>query len=167
MTDAEAARAFVRKHAGRVIHKVVKSPRDRFVGTKKWHPSDDAELRWLHLTPTLFQEQIVAPDRAPGSPSSGGGFRRGIRGRKRCERRAGPHGRAHKTHRLPGDVEALLLRLMDELNLQYGTIDMKVRENGEYVFLEINPQGQFLYVEIKTGMPITRAMAELLAHDSN
>jgi D-alanine-D-alanine ligase-like ATP-grasp enzyme len=57
--------------------------------------------------------------------------------------------------------------LMDALNLQYGTIDMRLREDGEYVFLEINPQGQFLYVEIKTGMPIARTMAELLADDTN
>ncbi|MBL8437973.1 MAG: hypothetical protein JNM61_07230, partial [Zoogloeaceae bacterium] len=33
---------------------------------------------------------------------------------------------------------------------------------GDYLFLELNPQGQFLYVEIKTGLPITEAMADLL-----
>ena len=56
---------------------------------------------------------------------------------------------------------------MDELNVQYGTIDMKLREDGEYVFLELNPQGQFLYMEIKTGLPITRAMAEFLSEEAN
>jgi len=67
----------------------------------------------------------------------------------------------------PQEVESLLLRLMDELNVQYGTIDMKLREDGEYVFLELNPQGQFLYSEIKTGLPITRAMAAFLAEEAN
>jgi glutathione synthase/RimK-type ligase-like ATP-grasp enzyme len=165
--DAEAARAFVRKHAGRVIHKVVKSPRDRFVGTKKWHPSDDAELWWLHLTPTLFQEQIVAPYELRITVVGRRIFAAEFAVETGVSDARVLMDAPYKPHRLPGDVEALLLRLMDELNLQYGTIDMKVRENGEYVFLEINPQGQFLYVEIKTGMPITRTMAELLAHDSN
>ena len=52
---------------------------------------------------------------------------------------------------------------MHELNLVFGTIDLKITTGGEYVFLEVNPQGQFLYVEILTGMPITSAVAKLLA----
>jgi hypothetical protein len=40
---------------------------------------------------------------------------------------------------------------------------MKLTDEGEYVFLELNPMGQFLYVEILTGFPLTAAMAELLA----
>lgn len=164
--DAEAARAFVNKHGGRVVHKVVKTPRDRFVGTKKWHPDDEAELKWLYLTPTFFQEQIVAPHE----------LRLTIVGRRifAAEFEVGADLADARSlldvpfvqHQLPQETAALLLKLMDELGLQYGTIDLKHCENGEYVFLEINPQGQFLYVEIKTGMPITRAMAELLAHEA-
>ncbi len=163
--DADAARAFIDRHEGRVVHKVVKTPRDRFVGTKRWHTGDEAALKWLHLTPTFFQEQIEAPYE----------LRITIVGRRifaaEFEVEAGiTDARSlldvpFEQHRLPPETEALLLRLMDELGLQYGTIDMKRFANGEYVFLEINPQGQFLYVEIKTGMPITQAMAELLAHD--
>ena len=165
--DAEAARAFVHKHAGRVIHKVVKSPRDRFVGTQTWRPGDDAELKWLHLTPTIFQERIVAPYE----------LRITIVGQRifaaEFPVEAGVSDARvlldvpYKPHQLPREIEALLLKLMDELGLQYGTIDMKLHEDGEYVFLELNPQGQFLYAEIKTGMPITLAMAEYLAHGSN
>ena len=40
---------------------------------------------------------------------------------------------------------------MDELGLVFGTIDLKVADNGEHIFLEVNPQGQFLYIEILTG----------------
>lgn len=163
--DADAARTFIRKHEGRVIHKVVKTPRYRWVPTKKWHPDDEAELRWLYLTPTLFQEWIRAPFE----------LRVTIVGRRvfAAEFAVGEGMADARTlldepfvrHRLPPETESLLLRLMNELGLQYGTVDLKRCENGEYVFLEVNPQGQFLYVEIKTGMPITRAMAELLSHD--
>lgn len=165
--DAEAARAFVRKHDGRVIHKVVKSPRDRFAGTKTWNPADEAELQWLYLTPTFFQEKIVAPWElritivgrrvfAAEFPVAAGVSD----ARRLLDAPFTPH-------QLPRETEALLLKLMDELGLQYSTIDMKRYDDGEYVFLELNPQGQFLYVEIKSGMPITRAMAEFLAHDLN
>jgi glutathione synthase/RimK-type ligase-like ATP-grasp enzyme len=165
--DAEAARAFVHKHAGRVVHKVVKSPRDRFVGTRSWDSSAEAALESLHLTPTLFQEKIVAPYElritVVGRRVFAAEFAvgTGITDARRLL------DAPYKPHSLPQEVETLLLRLMDELGVQYGTIDMKLREDGEYVFLELNPQGQFLYVEIKTGLPLTRAVAEHLAEDLN
>ena len=68
------------------------------------------------------------------------------------------------SYELPSNVAAALFRLMDELGLVFGTIDLKLDVNGEHVFLEINPQGQFLYIEILTGLPISQALAELLAH---
>jgi len=40
---------------------------------------------------------------------------------------------------------------------------MKLTDEGQYVFLELNPQGQYLYIEILSGMPLTAAMARLLA----
>jgi D-alanine-D-alanine ligase-like ATP-grasp enzyme len=42
-------------------------------------------------------------------------------------------------------------------------VDFRIDHHGRYVFLEVNPQGQFRYVEIQTGMPISRALACFLA----
>lgn len=67
---------------------------------------------------------------------------------------------------LPAELEARLLRYMRALGLQYGAIDMRLRPDGEYVFLEINPAGQWLFVEEATRQPIAAALAELLVeHD--
>jgi hypothetical protein len=55
-----------------------------------------------------------------------------------------------------------LMRLMRCLGLQYGAIDMRQTADGNVVFLEINPAGQWLFIEDRTGQPITRSMAELL-----
>ena len=46
---------------------------------------------------------------------------------------------------------------MRRLGLTFGAADLKVSDSGEYVFLEVNPQGQFLYVEILTGLAIPLA----------
>jgi hypothetical protein len=51
---------------------------------------------------------------------------------------------------------------MDRLRLVFGTIDLKVADNGEHVFLEVNPQGQFHHIEILTGLPISNALADYL-----
>lgn len=64
---------------------------------------------------------------------------------------------------LPADVLDLVRAFMDELGLVYGAIDMRRTPDGEYVFLEINPSGQWLFVEERTGQPITEAFADLLA----
>lgn len=67
---------------------------------------------------------------------------------------------------LPEEVSDELLALMARMGLVYGAIDLRLRPDGEYVFLEINPAGQFLFIEQETGQPIAAAIAEaLLAHD--
>jgi glutathione synthase/RimK-type ligase-like ATP-grasp enzyme len=69
----------------------------------------------------------------------------------------------HVACELPDDVAAMLRALMRQLGLIYGAIDLRLTEDGRYVFLEINPAGQFLYVEDQTGQPITAALAARLA----
>lgn len=64
---------------------------------------------------------------------------------------------------LPDDVSGRLLDYMGRLGLVYGAIDMRLRPDGEYVFLEVNPAGQWLFVEERTGQPIAAALAEALA----
>ena len=44
-----------------------------------------------------------------------------------------------------------------------GAFDLRRRDDGVHVFLEVNPAGQWLYVEEATGLPITAAVARLLA----
>lgn len=70
---------------------------------------------------------------------------------------------AYAAHLLPESVAALLRRMMNELGLRYGAIDLRLTPDGRYVFLEINPAGQFLYVEQATGQQIAAALAALLA----
>jgi glutathione synthase/RimK-type ligase-like ATP-grasp enzyme len=71
-------------------------------------------------------------------------------------------GLTYCSHRMPVEVEEKLLRLMRTLGLEYGAIDMRLTPEGEYVFFEVNPAGQFLYVEMATGMKIADALAEHL-----
>jgi glutathione synthase/RimK-type ligase-like ATP-grasp enzyme len=63
---------------------------------------------------------------------------------------------------LPADVAALLRRLVARLGLVFGAVDMRLTPDGRHVFLEINPAGQFLYIEAATGQPMAAAMARAL-----
>lgn len=64
---------------------------------------------------------------------------------------------------LPSALADTLLRLMNRLGLVYGAVDLRRRRDGQYVFFEVNPAGQWLFVEKLTGLPITAEIAGLLA----
>lgn len=65
-------------------------------------------------------------------------------------------------HELPVDVATCCVRLVEALGLCYGAIDMVLTPDRRYVFLEINPDGQYLWIEEKTGLPISDAICDLL-----
>ncbi len=70
--------------------------------------------------------------------------------------------------RLPDQVNRGLHALMDRLGLVYGAIDMRLTPDGRYVFLEVNPAGQWLFVEERTQQPIASCLATVLAsHDGS
>ena len=67
---------------------------------------------------------------------------------------------------LPDDVVEKLRQLMRRLGIVYGAVDFRRTADGRHVFLEVNPAGQWLFVEGKTRQPIARALADLLASKS-
>jgi len=59
-------------------------------------------------------------------------------------------------------TEQQIRTLMNRLGLVYGAIDLRRTRDGQNIFLEINPAGEWRFVEERTGQPMTQAMAELL-----
>ena len=68
----------------------------------------------------------------------------------------------HAPHKLPGDLEGRCLKLLGELSLVYGAIDLILTSEGEYIFLELNPSGQFAWIETMTKLPLIETLADLL-----
>jgi glutathione synthase/RimK-type ligase-like ATP-grasp enzyme len=65
-------------------------------------------------------------------------------------------------HELPREVEQRCLQLVERLGLCYGAIDLILTPDDQYVFLEINPNGQYLWIEQETSLPISTAVCDLL-----
>ncbi len=65
---------------------------------------------------------------------------------------------------LPARVGDALLAMLDRYQLRFGTFDFVLTPNDEYVFLELNPNGQWYWIEMLTHAPMAEAMAELLAN---
>jgi len=61
-------------------------------------------------------------------------------------RAAGPRMKIEPAE-LPPSVEQRCFELMDRLGIVFGCFDFAVTPGGEHVFFEVNPAGQFLWVE--------------------
>jgi hypothetical protein len=164
-SDPDAAEAFLAEQgrAG-VIHKALHATPSDWRPTRRVGPRGAAGLRDLRLAPLVLQERIPGVDvrvtvvgdelfaaeiDARRSPSPDD--YRGHEGRCRFA-----------PCRLPVREEAGLRALMRALGLRYGAADFRRGQDG-WRFLELNPAGQWLFVERRTGQPITAALAALLA----
>ena len=67
---------------------------------------------------------------------------------------------------IPPMVERFCLNLIRHYGLLFGEIDMIKAKDGRYVFLEINPNGQWLWLELQSGYNLTKDVAENLLGDS-
>ncbi len=61
---------------------------------------------------------------------------------------------------LPEHVTQFCSDLLQHYGLHFGEIDMIYTKDGKYVFLEINPNGQWLWLQLKSGYNLTKDVAE-------
>lgn len=68
----------------------------------------------------------------------------------------------HNVHELPDEVIIKCVQLVHKLGLRFGAIDLVLDKNRDYWFLEVNPNGQWAWIENRTGLPITNAIVNEL-----
>lgn len=163
--DAAEARAFLRSVPGRAVFKRVGSGPGPATKTSFVTPEIEAGLETIAECPTTFQEYIearcdlrviwidgelwaVSIDSQAGATPEDCRFDNSVR---------------FEPWTLPPSIQDALSRLMGDLGLVFGAIDLRLGSTGEYYFLEVNPAGQFVYLELKTGIPLIAALASLLA----
>lgn len=77
-------------------------------------------------------------------------------------RRGDHHHLQYAIHDLPPVVAQRSIELVRRLGLRFGAIDLILTPDGRYIFLEVNPNGAWLWMERTTGLPIGEAIADLL-----
>jgi glutathione synthase/RimK-type ligase-like ATP-grasp enzyme len=163
-TDPEKVRAFWESRRGEVIYKPFLQTFHSWRETRQLKREELALLDSVRLAPVIFQSLV------PGAAD----LRVTIIGdeifpaavdidKMEYKLDVRLNQQAYERHQLPADVGARLLELMRRLGLEYGAIDLRLTPDGEYVFFEVNPAGQFLFVEHACGLPISAALAARLA----
>ena len=64
----------------------------------------------------------------------------------------------HEPIDLPNEIAARCQSITTDYNLTYSAIDLILGQDGAYYFLEMNPNGQWAWIEHKTGYPIRDAL---------
>ena len=164
-TSPEAAREFIyRPGANGTVFKAFSGTPQAWRETRLVGEAELAHLDAVRLAPVIFQayvpgvdvrvtvigEQMFAADIDIGSGDYPVDFRMNYENLR------------IRPLALPDAVERDIRALMASLGLVYGAIDFRRTPEGQYVFLEINPAGQWLFVEQHTRQPITEAMADAL-----
>lgn len=73
----------------------------------------------------------------------------------------------HRLHELPDDLHRKCVRLVQTLGLRFGAVDLILDGDGSYWFLEVNPNGQWAWIENRTGLPLTKAIVDELERISS
>lgn len=73
------------------------------------------------------------------------------------------HDLKHEIVSLPEHIRSFCKEFLKRMHLNFGCFDFIVTPDNEYVFLECNPNGQWLWIEFITGFDISQIIARNLA----
>lgn len=73
----------------------------------------------------------------------------------------------HEVIDLPYKIKNMCVRFVRMQQLRFGAIDLVKDLNEDYWFLECNPNGQWAWIEHRTGLPIAEAIVDELVSISN
>jgi hypothetical protein len=169
--------AFHRRHHGRLISKAVyngcvppgqtESPDAAFIFTEVVSGRDVGYAHAVRYCPVTFQPYVHKQLELRVTVVGGRVFAAAIlsqdTNRTRYDwRHFDLYHTGHRPFELPADLERRCAELVRRLDLTFGAIDLILTPDGRYVFLEINPSGQWMWLEKQAGLPISEAIADLL-----
>ncbi len=165
-TCAEAASAFLARHRSGVVVKPLASgfiersspDQDTVIFTSELDQSNSRLLERLPQCPVLFQERLhktvdvrlIAVD---GRLLAVGLQATEADGRQRLDvRRNNMVGVEYHPLRIPSAVSDSVRRMLAEYGLRFAALDFAVVEDNEWVFLEVNPNGQWAWLDLEGGV---------------
>jgi glutathione synthase/RimK-type ligase-like ATP-grasp enzyme len=177
-TEPEAVKQFYEECNGKMIHKVLGWPYfsedDPEAPTSKMVYTNMVDLNKVDVSrvqycPCFFQEYVEKDVELRVTVVGERVFACEIHSQKSANPRThidwrnySLHDTPHVAATLPAHVEEACRQFVRKLNLQYSALDLIRRPDGEYIFLESNPGGQYGWIEVLSGLPITEALADLL-----
>lgn len=165
--DADFAKSFAGK--GEVVGKPLRAAligsgdMDRVIFTTRLSPQALADFRSIQACPMILQSEIRKAFDIRVTVVGDQTFAAAIDSQSDPEtqvdwRVGSKADLAHAVHELPCDVHQMCIEVVRQLGLRFGAIDLVLDIAGTYWFLEVNPNGQWGWIEKRTGQPIASAI---------
>lgn len=169
--DKEHAMRFLSEHNGKIIAKALSCPliegneKDYFIFTNIINSINNVTENEFSISPTIFQEYlnnkidyrvtIIGDDcfSVKVARESNNGINEDWRIIK--------DGLRFQPSELPYDVKMKCVRIVRELGLVFGAIDL-IQVEDEFFFLEINPNGEWAWLQKESKLPIAETLVENL-----
>lgn len=138
--------------------------------TEPTGPLSPGDLDGLKYAPCIFQKRIDAVREfrvtlVDGQVFAGSFDRSGLDAAD--YRKADPYSLPHRAEALDDATSAACREMAGAFGLRYAAIDLLEDKHGNLFFLELNPVGQWLWMEELTGLPIADAMADALCRTAD
>jgi glutathione synthase/RimK-type ligase-like ATP-grasp enzyme len=170
--DPAAVTEFHESTGGRMVTKLLVAlsqtmdGRGDFMYTSEVGADDLADIRGLRYAPQIFQP-LIEKERelriiVVGRHLFAGAIDARGTARGRVDWRLSEPGIGWTAADVPADVDAQVRQLLRRLGLVSGAVDFIVDPAGKYHFLEVNPAGEWGWLERDLGLPISDAIAETL-----
>ncbi|MFE5946918.1 ATP-grasp ribosomal peptide maturase [Streptomyces sp. NPDC056480] len=166
--DPVAAQQFARKH-GKIIYKTLSTPSFSDEGKLKVTFStvaDEADLdNSVSLTAHLFQKWVDKEFEVRLTVVDEDFFAARIdasSAESAIDWRSDYESLSYSVVEVPSKIRSRVGRMMGMLSLRFATMDFIVSPSGEWNFVDLNPNGQWGWIEKRTQMPISSALADAL-----
>ena len=162
-TSPDDVLMFREKHH-QIIYKGFSGLRSVVLDTRPLEDKDLPELWRLRYAPAIFQEYIEHGKEYRVTVFEGDAFAAEIRlsdEEARYDWRIDANYGVIETT-VPTDIQAKLIDFCRRLNLNSGSIDLREIPEGEIYFLEINPSGQFMFLDVYAGMDVGNRFCQML-----
>ncbi|WP_285425359.1 hypothetical protein [Pseudomonas sp. efr-133-TYG-103a] len=140
---------------------------ERVIFTSRLAEIEDEQAEAIRLTPFIVQSEILKQYDVRVTVVGGRVFATAIWSQDNEEtitdwRKGSRPDLRHEKIVLDRRVERQCVKLVQRLGLRYGAIDLVCDQSGKLWFLEINPNGQWAWIENLTGYPIAAAIVDEL-----
>lgn len=157
---------FFQKHNGSIVIKPLSHTRvgNDFIFTNLVTETYIDQIDEYDLTPSIFQQYVHKDHEVRVTVVDGKVFSAAVDSQSEKETRIDWRKKKllFAAVELPIQIQNLCVELVKRLGLHFGAIDLIKDVNGNYIFLEINPNGQWVWIEQQTGLNISNAIIEYL-----
>ncbi|MEG3091654.1 hypothetical protein [Sphingomonas sp. PB1R3] len=179
--DPDQLRSFVEECSGKVIYKSFHGQSWEEIdeaGKSIWFANftapleiDKADLASITMAPGIYQEHLEKAFELRilicGATLFAVRIDSQTRGSTSLDFRSGQADLPLSEYILPDEVRCKILAFSRDMNVVFGSIDVIVTTSGEFIFLELNEQGQFLWMEFNNpALPILQLTADFFMSGS-